>query len=278
MKGKACSQPHHTSKSLILLLVQTDTSHSTCCYHTVTTLCPSASHKQKHIYMHKHLTPIPTVYACTDINSHSTVSFCDEEWSVQLEFCGVFQQVFICQFSGCCCLALLKTSHGISWRCHGCDTTSDTYTCTHTLTRAHVCMNTHRHTHKYICDSNHVTPEMFITKNSSNFQKYTCTNVCFEIRATLDLLFDFLPLWAYNSASCGQSGPMCFAVVCGVEVMTERGREAFIWIFPAWLACLFASMILSLCAYLLVSGLLLSYLSLSVHLTLPAFQPVSSSL
>lgn len=65
--------------------------------------------------------------------------FFPEEWrsaartgSVLLELFGVLQQVFICQFSGCRCRALLKTSHGISWRCHGLDTTS------HTLTRVPV--------------------------------------------------------------------------------------------------------------------------------------------
>lgn len=57
---------------------------------------------------------------------HAQFVICAVEWrraaragSVLLELCGVLQQVFICQFSGCHCPSLLKTSHGISWHCHG---------------------------------------------------------------------------------------------------------------------------------------------------------------
>lgn len=167
--------------------------------------------------------------------------------SVSLELCGVFQQVFICQLSGCCCLALLKTSHGISWRCRGLDTTSHTYTC------ACVCLR-----HKSYDPQRYPSPKRVVT-----VKKYTCSIVCFEVWATLDL---FAENWllcvcsaaqAYNSPLCGQSGTMCFAVTCGVEVMTE-GES-----LPAWRACHFVCVALPLC----ISAFLSPFPHLFVYLS-----------
>lgn len=115
---------------------------------------------------------LPLSQLLQTINIHSflytsthRVSICAEVWrsaarvgSVLLELCGVLQQVFIYQFSGCRCPVLLKTSHGISWHCHGVDTTSHTYT----RTRVSV----------YVCDVKVIwSAELFIAKKSSYCQK-----------------------------------------------------------------------------------------------------------
>lgn len=60
-----------------------------------------------------------------------------ENWTDTGACFGALHQVFICQFSGCRCRALLKTSRGISWRCHGLDTTSYTQTRTRMHGRTH---------------------------------------------------------------------------------------------------------------------------------------------
>lgn len=168
----------------------------------------------------------------TQAKKHTRVLYCKQatcrviicaviERRVLFELCGVLQQVFICQFPGCCCPFLLKTSHGISWRCHGRDTTSHTHTHVHTL-----------YTYVYVCDTKSYDLQIFITKKKSSCcQKSTCRTVCFGVGATLN---PFAESWflcvcsdvqSHNSPLCRQSEPMCFAVTCGVVVSKWWLRE-----------------------------------------------------
>lgn len=230
----------------------------------------SITHKAKYAYS---VAPSPdhTQTINTHCNfytqAHTVIIFSDEGriakrvGSVLLKLCGVLQQVFICQFSGCRCPALLKTSPGISWRCHGLDTTSHTYA----LTRVSVRHKSHMIRLRYL------SPKRVVTVKNTHV-----VFVCFDVCATLDLFAEswFLcvrsavGLQAYNSPLCRQSRPMCFAVACGVVVLKWWLRER------VCLACM------SLClrgsssrrAYLLFSALF--PVCLSVCLSVAVCTPV----
>lgn len=177
-----------------------------------------------------------------------------EHGRVLFELCGVLQQVFICQFPGSRCPLLLKTSHGISWRCHGLDTTS------HTYTHLHVCLCLwHKvpwsadiyHPNEQLLSKVHMQYCLFWSLShfgSVCWSWFLC--ICSDVQT-------------YNSPLCRQTGSMCFAVTCGVVVSKWWLRER------ACLACM------SFC--LRGSSHLSPYLFFSAsspHLTVSACTPV----
>lgn len=156
-----------------------------------------------------------------------------------LELFDAPQQVFICQFPDCCCLALLKTSHGISWHCHCLDITSF----------SHTHKNTHTDTYPipvYCCDTEVTWSQVLFSIKDGCCQKYVSSIACSEFWSTLDPYADWFlctcsAVQAHNGPLCRLSGPMCFAVACGVLVLKWwlRGESA-------WRACHFVSVALPL--------------------------------
>lgn len=114
-KGNACAQTRRAH-----------TGHLLCCY--CKQIQASMPFFPPHSLSKIAVLCLPLSQLLQTINIHSflytsthRVSICAEVWrsaarvgSVLLELCGVLQQVFIYQFSGCRCPVLLKTSHGIS--------------------------------------------------------------------------------------------------------------------------------------------------------------------
>ena len=156
---------------------------------------------------------------------------------------------------------LLKTSRGISSRCHGPDTTSHTHTL---AARVFMCAT----------QSQMIRRERYLSlKRAVTVKRYTRTIVCFTSPIHFGSGRRKVDFWAHANrrgpiiaSLCSRSGTMCFSVACGVVVSKWwlRERES------AWCACHFVSVAHPLTAYLLLSALSLSVpvcLSLSVCLS-----------
>lgn len=167
------------------------------------------------------------------------------------ELCGVLQQVFICQFSGCRCPALLKTSHGISWRCHGLDTTSNT----HTLTRVSV----------YVCDTEsydlqrYLSPKRVVTVKNTHVALFVLKSEPLWIRV---LKVDFCAcvlLYRPIIAHCaGRAGPCVLQSLVVLWCWSDDWERE-----PAWRASHFVSVALPLLVHICFSQPFFSHLSVA---------------